>query len=168
VQPPATGGLVRRRARAIEEIPGVADEAAVGTDRIFSETVLIVEDDPAVQQTLGRFLRHHGYVTIVSDSVKNAIAVARRQHVDAITLDLSLCGGTTGLDFLVWLRHTPNYMDTPVTILTGATILRPDQVSMMRRPHTTLMFKPAPYDELLGSIRRVRDTVGAVTGESTV
>jgi DNA-binding response OmpR family regulator len=97
----------------------------------------------------------------VTDSVEHAIAVARRQRVDAITLDLSLCGGTTGLDFLVWLRHTPDYVSTPVTILTGATMLRADQMSMMRRPHTRLMFKPVPYDELLASVRGAADAAPA-------
>ncbi len=117
---------------------------------------LVVEDDRVVQAGLARFLGSHGFRAVVSDSVAEAIAIGRRERVAGVTLDLSLSGSNGGLDFLLWLRHTPAYVNTPVVVLTGATTVRSDQASVIRSMGATLLFKPAPYDSVLESLRHRR------------
>jgi twitching motility two-component system response regulator PilG len=113
--------------------------------------VLVVDDERSVQTGLGRFLSHFGHRVIVADSVAAAIDIARRDRVGAVTLDLGL-NGSNGLDFLVWMRNTPEYATTPVVVLTGVTTLPAGHTGMIGSMHASLLFKPTSYQAVLDQL----------------
>ncbi|MFZ5818748.1 MAG: response regulator [Chloroflexota bacterium] len=79
------------------------------------ESILIVEDEPALQETLAYNLQKEGYlVETVGDGLL-AIASARRMKPDLIVLDLML----PGLDGFEVCRILRKEMTTPILMLTA-------------------------------------------------
>jgi DNA-binding response OmpR family regulator len=132
-------------------------EPSIDTPR---PVVLVVEDDVIVQAGIARFLAHYGYRAVVADCVSDAMALARREDITAVTLDLSLRGGT-GMDFLLWLRSTPAYRRTPVVILTGVPAVRPDDDAVIRSMGAAVVFKPTSYQTVLDKLLLTCSSKGA-------
>lgn len=81
----------------------------------MSETILIVEDEPALQETLAYNLTRQGYqVETVGDGV-SALETARRIKPDLIVLDI-LLPNLDGFEVCRILRHETNI---PIIILTA-------------------------------------------------
>ncbi len=79
--------------------------------------LLVVEDDPLVARTLGRFLSGFGDVTIVHDVRGAREAVCDGQSWDGAIVDVGLPDGS-GLDLLAELRRGP--LTGPALVLTGS------------------------------------------------
>ena len=56
----------------------------------MSEKILIVEDEPTLQETLAYNLARQGYIVEIASDGLAALEAARRQHPDLIVLDLML------------------------------------------------------------------------------
>ena len=56
----------------------------------MSEKILIVEDEPTLQETLAYNLTRQGYIVEIASDGLAALEAARRQHPDLIVLDLML------------------------------------------------------------------------------
>jgi len=89
-----------------------------------------------------------GYRALVTASVGDAIDVAKRHKINAVTLDLSL-GKRRGLDMLVWLRSVPEHAKTPVLVLTGSPVLQTDELAVIRRLGAQVFFKPENLQPIL-------------------
>ncbi len=76
-------------------------------------TILLVEDEPALREGTGRFLRTRGYRVLTANDGQSAFA--QIQQADAIILDIML-PDMTGLEVLEQLRRTSNI---PVIIVTA-------------------------------------------------
>lgn len=76
-------------------------------------TILLVEDEPALREGTGRFLRTRGYRVLTADDGQSALA--QIQQADAIILDIML-PDMTGLEVLEQLRQIS---DIPVLIVTA-------------------------------------------------
>ena len=76
-------------------------------------TILLVEDEPALREGTGRFLRTRGYRVLTADDGQSALA--QIQQADAIILDIML-PDMTGLEVLEQLRQVS---DVPVLIVTA-------------------------------------------------
>jgi len=111
--------------------------------------VLVLEDDDAVRGVFARVLRQHGYTPVLTATVPEAIAAASEQELDAVTLDLSLGVGASGVDFLSWLRNVPAHRDTPAVVLTGSPVLSRDEADRLDHLGARVFFKPQPYGVLL-------------------
>jgi DNA-binding response OmpR family regulator len=121
-------------------------------------SILVVEDDDAVQTALCATLRTLGFTPFHADSVDEAFKVLRRETIDAVTLDLTLAGpgGSkhSGLSLLVQLRATSEYADTPVLIFAG-TFLSHDDEALARKHGAEILYKPQPYYELASHLNRL-------------
>lgn len=121
----------------------------------MEEKILIVEDEPALQDTLSYTLKRHGYrVHTVGDGVA-ALVEARQFQPDLIIMDIML-PGMDGLEITRLLRQE---MATPVLMLTA----RDDEVDRvvgLEVGADDYMTKPFSMRELLARIkamfRRVR------------
>lgn len=72
--------------------PPVQDDG-VGADST-GETILVVEDEPAVLDVTARMLRQHGYVVLEASSAADAVAVFDREQVDLLLTDVLMPEGS--------------------------------------------------------------------------
>ncbi|HSF09430.1 MAG TPA: response regulator [Nitrospirales bacterium] len=79
--------------------------------------LLVVDDDPSVGSLLRQALTEWGYKVLVARNGWEGLAVASRQTVDGILLDMDMpiMDGRTMLDELRWLGH-----QMPVMMMSGA------------------------------------------------
>ena len=66
--------------------------------RTGNETILVVEDEPSVQEMLSRLLRNYGYSVLAADSGVAALALwqEHRSRIDLLLTDLVMPGGMNG------------------------------------------------------------------------
>jgi DNA-binding response OmpR family regulator len=83
----------------------VAGKAGASQDVHASAKILVVDDEPAIREMVGEFLRRRGYRVIMAGGVDEAMAMARTESPDLILLDLYM-PVTNGLKMLKQLRET--------------------------------------------------------------
>jgi hypothetical protein len=93
--------------------PSAAEEAA-GNGR---NTVLVIDDDPTVQELLKRYLDKEGFRVSIAGDGETGLRLARELKPVAITLDVMM-PGADGWAVLTQLKADPNLADIPVIMLT--------------------------------------------------
>ena len=85
-----------------------------------SGAVLIVEDDPTVQEMIKLLLDQEGYLTAVAGDVATALELAGNAATrpDLVIADYNLARGVSGLDAIASLRERLQ-RDIPAIVLTG-------------------------------------------------
>lgn len=87
----------------------------------MKRTILIVEDEKALQNAAKMGLQKHEYETISVASKKEAMAIISSDHrVDAVWLDHYLIGKESGLDLLTEIRSSAEYRAIPVFVVTNS------------------------------------------------
>ena len=84
----------------------------------MNKTILIIDDDDILRNTLRRGLRSDGFNVLTASSAENGSEILSKISVDAIILDRMMTG-MDGLTFLQKLRAHGN--KTPVIMLTAMT-----------------------------------------------
>jgi DNA-binding response OmpR family regulator len=82
------------------------------------KTILFIEDEPALQKTLGDTLRQGGYNVISALDGKSGLDLAKSKKPDLILLDLVL-PRLNGFDVLRSLKSDISTKNIPVIILTN-------------------------------------------------
>lgn len=118
-------------------------------------SVLIVDDDEAMVDVLSRRLGRQGFGTLVADSGKLALELARSERPDCILLDLRL-PDVDGFDLCQDLVDAHETSEIPVIIVSG--LDRPDIVRRSRAAGCQYYVRK-PYDPnaLLTLIRQAID-----------
>jgi two-component system response regulator MprA len=128
--------------------------------------VLIVEDDPAVRESLERSLAFEGYDVVTADDGQAGLAAIGHHRPDVVVLDLQL-PRLDGLEVLRRLRASGDAV--PVLMLTAREGTR-DRVTGLDAGADDYLPKPFALEELLARltalVRRVRATEGS--GETLV
>ena len=119
--------------------------------------ILVVDDEQDVRIFLTTVLEDHGATTMEAADGAEAIAVARAERPDLITLDLSM-PGTDGVQAFVDLRNDPELGDTPICIITGHPEFRKVIYSSSPRAPEGYMDKPVKQDEVILNVRRILET----------
>jgi CheY-like chemotaxis protein len=104
-----------------------------------ARTVLVVDDEGAVQTFLTHFLEEKGYGVKTAGSVGEAILVLDHSIIDAVILDVRM-PRRSGLELLEFLRLDQRLRDFPVCILTGAT-LTPAEEALIARDAGSVFYK---------------------------
>jgi signal transduction histidine kinase/DNA-binding response OmpR family regulator/HAMP domain-containing protein len=114
-----TLSLPARRAKqaAVPVQEPSAPRRMVSGDAEAKLTVLVVDDDEAVHETVGTMLGREGYRVLHARSGPEAIATAREMNPDAITLDVMM-PQMDGWSVLAALKADPKLCDIPVVIVT--------------------------------------------------
>ena len=74
----------------------------------FKPTVLVVEDEVLLRQTICEVLRDEGYKVVEASSAREAIAALRALRVDLAFIDLHIPGEGDGLSVAGFIRdHVP-------------------------------------------------------------
>jgi CheY-like chemotaxis protein len=82
------------------------------------KTVLFIDDEAALQRTLGEFLKQEGYNVLSALDGENGLGLAKKQNPDLILLDL-IMPKMNGFETLAALKSDPGTKSIPVIILTN-------------------------------------------------
>lgn len=81
-------------------------------------TILIVEDDLALQEVVSMKLSRVGFDVVLANSAESGISHLNDNKIDFIWLDMYL-PGMSGLQFLEQIRQINTHKDTPVMIVSA-------------------------------------------------
>jgi two-component system response regulator MprA len=113
----------------------------------MSARILVVDDDPAVRNSLRRGLALEGFDVRLAADGEEALRLAAEQRPDLIVLDVML-PGIDGLTVCARLREESS---VPVLMLTARDTV-PDRVAGLERGADDYLIKPFAFDELLARI----------------
>jgi CheY-like chemotaxis protein len=116
--------------------------------------ILVVDDEEDVRTFLLALFADVGAQICEAADGDEALEVAREQHPDLITLDLSM-PGTDGVETFRMLRNSAETADIPVCIVTGHPEFRQLIYDRPSRPPEGYMNKPVDPDELVRTVRRI-------------
>jgi two-component system, OmpR family, phosphate regulon response regulator PhoB len=118
-----------------------------------SATVLVVEDEPQIQELLAVNLEHSGHKVLRAASAEEAEAAIRKELPDVLVLDWML-PGESGVAFARRLRANERTRDLPILMLT-ARAMEQDKVSGLEAGADDYLTKPFSPKELAARIKAV-------------
>lgn len=114
----------------------------------MAETILVLEDDPAMQSFLTTLLKSQQHRVLSFTAGLEALQCLVSQPADLILLDL----GLTDMDGQVWLQQLRSWCDTPVIII-SARHSEHDKVQALDNGANDYVTKPFSAAELMARIR---------------
>lgn len=119
----------------------------------MTATILVVEDEFAIQELIALNLKKAGYLVLCADSVEQAIKMSNNVLPDLILLDWML-PDVSGLDFAKKLRRETRTKDIPIIMLTART-QESDKITGLDSGADDYITKPFSPRELLARIKAV-------------
>lgn len=113
--------------------------------------VLLVDDNPLMQQVISRFLISQGYTVEVAGDGAEALAMARRGGCQLLMIDMRL-PDQEGPQLLAALRHLPGLSGCPAIAVSG--LGEDDRERTVRAGFDSFLAKPIDLDELADTVRR--------------
>ncbi len=117
----------------------------------MGHTILLVEDELNLRDTLAYRLRTEGYQVITAADGFTAIEAVRKAHPDLLVLDLML-PGLDGLEVCKQVRANPETMSSPIIMLT-ARVEESDKILGLELGADDYVTKPFSWPELRARIR---------------
>lgn len=108
-------------------------------------SVLLVDDEEVIRESLGDFLRNKGFTVALADSLNSAVTVLEKsgEEIEAIICDMKMPDGS-GLDVLKHLNSKK--MNIPLIFLTGHGTLETCQEAV-REGAFDYILKPAEEED---------------------
>ena len=128
--------------------------------------ILLVEDEPAIQELLAFNVRQCGYQAIQAEDASAALAHVNRELPDLILLDWML-PGIGGIELARRWRADPRTRDIPIIMLTARTEER-DKIAGLESGADDYITKPFSPRELMARIRAVLRRRAPEMSEETV
>jgi two-component system, OmpR family, phosphate regulon response regulator PhoB len=119
----------------------------------MSATVLVVEDEPQIQELVAVNLEHIGHKVLRAASAEEAEAAIRRALPDVLVLDWML-PGESGVAFARRLRADERTRELPILMLT-ARAMEQDKISGLEAGADDYLTKPFSPKELAARIKAV-------------
>lgn len=119
----------------------------------MSATVLVIEDEPAIQELIAYNLRNADYIVVCVNSAEHAVVKINEILPDLILLDWMLLG-KSGIEFARSLRRDPRTRSIPIIMLT-ARVEEGDKVSGLEAGADDYITKPFSPRELIARIKAV-------------
>lgn len=129
----------------------ILDRDVLREEETGQPTVLVVDDDEALQDTFKLFLKKAGFSRLVVGTGKEALAALAKQKFDLCFLDLQL-PDITGDEIYIVAKE--KYPEMPVVIITGY----PDSDMMnniLKHGPVTVLKKPLRVEDLEGTLRHL-------------
>lgn len=122
------------------------------------ETILIIEDDPEIQENYNELLHFQGYCTVNAYNGKDGIDKLEKYNPDLVICDLDLGGGLNGRDVILYMKRKK--IKTPVIVVSGKSGMESDPEIEMCSNIYRFFIKPAPLSELSKAIQKILGTAG--------
>ncbi|HSJ04390.1 MAG: response regulator, partial [Verrucomicrobium sp.] len=120
-------------------------------DEAGQPTVMVVDDDPALQALFKQFLKKAGFGRLVVGSGAEAINLARKQKFDFVFLDLKL-PDIPGDEVYMQLKDI--HPDLPIVVITGY----PDSEilsKILSSGPVTVIKKPIEFEQLNKAVKQL-------------
>src|SRR5690606_2314638 len=126
-----------------------ADRGA-STESNMSATILIVEDEQVLRQSLTELLRDEGYEVVEAGDGRAALAQLHERSFDAIITDIRM----PEMDGYTLLMHAQQIApQTPVIIMTAYGTVE-NAVGAMRSGAYDYLLKPVNFEDLILKLQR--------------
>lgn len=119
----------------------------------MSATILVVEDEPAIQELIAANLHHAGHHVLRAYDAEEATRLVRETLPDVVLLDWML-PGMPGIQFARRLRSDERTRDLPIIMLTARSEEH-DKVAGLEAGADDYLTKPFSPRELLARIKAV-------------
>ncbi len=113
--------------------------------------ILLIEDDPALRESVGEILEERGFVVRTAESGEAALRDLRRGARPCLILLDLMMPKMTGWDFLNRARTDPRLDGIPVVVLSGH-LLGPARDSALKA--TGFVRKPIRPEELVAEVEK--------------
>ncbi|NTW02408.1 MAG: response regulator [Oscillochloris sp.] len=121
-----------------------------------NETILIVEDDPAISRLLEVYLTNRGYTILTASRGHEALDICRATPPDLILLDVRL-PDISGYDVGMALRATPDTQNIPIVVLTAFTERNDRMIAHNTVRADYFLGKPFDIEEVYWVVRNQLD-----------
>ena len=121
------------------------------TERLNTERILIIEDDPEIQELLSFVMSKEGWKLLLAKTGEQGLELLKKGNIHCILLDLML-PGMDGLKVLKKIREKEQYHNIPV-IITSAKGEEADVVSGLELGADDYVVKPFSPRVLIARIR---------------
>lgn len=119
----------------------------------MDNTILVVEDDPELQEVLALNLQNAGYRVVRASSIRQAESIVNACLPQMVLLDWGL-PDTPGLSFARRLRSESRSLGVPIIMLTGRDC-ESDKITGLEAGVDDYLIKPFSPRELLARIKAV-------------
>lgn len=116
-------------------------------------TILVVEDEPAIQELIGINLKHGGFEVVRAGSAEEGLSVIRSALPDLLILDWML-PGQSGISLAKKLRSDERTRELPIILLT-ARVHEEDKILGLEAGGDDYVTKPFSPKELVARVRAV-------------
>lgn len=116
-------------------------------------TILVVEDEPAIQELISYNLQQAGHLALRADNAEQALSLVKEALPDVVLLDWML-PGASGIDLARRLRAEERTRSIPIIMLTARSDER-DKVTGLETGADDYVTKPFSPRELLARIQAV-------------
>ena len=117
-----------------------------------SPTVLIVDDEEAVQQVVVTTLNRMGYRTVTADNGLEALEMLQQEPVDLIISDYSM-PVVDGLELHIRLKEHSPHLEDRFILITG-TLFAPEVSRFIRDNETLFLEKPFRLTDLVNLVEQ--------------
>ena len=135
----------------LERLQRAGLKRGTGKDEI---RVLVVDDEAANRTWLANALEPEGFTVLPAAGGREAIELARSQHLDFVVLDLMM-PEVTGFDVVEALRADERTRETPIMVLTAANLTEADKKQLNGRVSQILSRGSVATADIVGLLKRV-------------
>ena len=119
----------------------------------MNPTILVVEDEPAIQELVAINLKHAGFLVVRAGSAEEGESAIRAALPDLVILDLMLAG-QSGVALAKKLRADDRTRELPIIMLT-ARVHEEDKIQGLEAGADDYVTKPFSPKELVARVRAV-------------
>src|SRR5207248_2017279 len=119
----------------------------------MSANILVVEDEPAIQELIAVNLQHAGHHVIRTRDAEGALGIVRNALPDLLLIDWML-PGMSGLSLARALRQQERTREIPIIMLTARSAEN-DKIAGLEAGADDYLAKPFSPRELLARIKAV-------------
>ncbi len=111
--------------------------------------VMIVDDEQAIREALGRKLKREGYEIVACQNGLDAVRAFHSERPDIVILDIIMPGGMDGLTVSRRIREVS---DTPILMLSAQAITEDDIIDGLNAGADEYLAKPVRLNEFVARV----------------
>jgi signal transduction histidine kinase/ActR/RegA family two-component response regulator len=131
----------------------LAEVAAKEPERVSRGRILVVDDDPIVQQFLNDVLTEEGHDVEIVENGEDALGRIDSEEYDVILLDIKL-PGMSGIELYKYMQKAAKSLARRVVFITGD-VMSKDTMSFLSRTKASYITKPFDAEQLKKEIDRI-------------